>query len=243
MRAYIDESGDPGTRGSGSRWLALGCVMLADGAAPAVEAAVRRARDIIGGPSLPNLHFKKLHHDDKVGALNLVAAEPWTGVVVANDKGASPRNEAFTDPRLLYNHTAQFLIERISDYARLLREPAAIYFEDTHAFLVDDFRDYVNSLIRQNSRRIDSRFIRPYLIRTLTKGESPALDLADGVAYSAFRALERHRKWGHYETAYLNILLPKLLRGRSNGQLVGQGLVLLPTASVNSIREEYGWIP
>ena len=243
MRAYIDESGDPGTRRSSSRWLALGCVMLADGEVPAVEAAVLRAREIIGGPTLSNLHFRELHHDDKVGALNLLAAEPWAAAVVANDKGAHIRSEALTDPRLLYNHTAQFLIERISDYARALQEPAAIYFENTHAFRVNEFRDYVNSLIRQNNQRIDARFIRPYLIRTLAKGEAPALDVADAVAYSAFRALERHRKWGHYETAYLNILLPKFLRGRSDGQPVGQGLVLLPTDQVNGVREEYGWIP
>ena len=243
MRAYIDESGDPGTRGSGSRWLALGCVMLADGAAPAVEAAVRRARDIIGGRSLSNLHFNELHHDDKVGALNLVAAEPWTGVVVAFDKSKITPGSRLNEPRSLYNYAARFLMERVADYAEIIQEPARVYFERSRVFNLDEFTGYINRVKSQDEAKANFRLISPELMRVIQKGDAPELEIADGVAYAAFRALEPHRKWGHLEPAYLNILLPKLLRNASTGQLVGQGLILMPADHTDSFRNEYSWIP
>ena len=243
MRAYIDESGDPGTRGSGSRWLALGCAMLADGAAPAVEAAVRRAREIIGGRSLSNLHFNELQHDDKVGALNLIAAEPWTGVVVAFDKSKITPGSRLNAPRSLYNYAARFLVERVADYAERVREPAHIHFERSRVFDLDEFTGYIDRLRGRDDASSNLRLISPEVMRVIRKGEAPELEIADGVAHAAFRALEPHRKWGHIEPAYLNILLPKLLRSVSNGQLVGWGLVILPPDNVNGLREEYAWIP
>ena len=246
MRAYIDESGDPGTRGSGSRWLALGCVMLADGAAPAVEAAVRRARGMVaeGGrkPERP-LHFRELNHDDKVGVFNLLAAEPWVGVIAASDKSKIHPDSGLVNPRLLYNYTARLLIERVAGYARRIQEPATIYFEGSKVFDMADFAEYMNLLADQRRPKIARPFIEPSLIQTLRKGEAPGLELADGIAYAAFRALHPHRKWGHLEPAYLNILLPKLLRSASSGRLLGQGLILMPTGNVSSLKNEYTWIP
>ena len=241
MRAYIDESGDPGA--SGSRWLALGCVMLADGEAPAVEAAVLRAREIIGGPSLPNLHFRDLNHDDKVGALNMLAAEPWTGVVVAFDKSKIIPGSRLSEPRSLYNYAARFLIERVADYAESVQEPAHIRFERNRVFDLAKFAGYIARLRDRDDANSNWKFINPELMQDIRKGEAPELEIADGIAHAAFRALEPHRKWRHIEPAYLNILLPKLLRSASNGQLVGQGLVILPPDNVNSVREEYAWIP
>lgn len=243
MRAYIDESGDPGTRGSGSRWLALGCAMLADGEAPAVEAAVRRAREIIGGRSLNNLHFKELQHDDKVGTLNLIADETWTGVVVAFDKSKITPGSRLNAPRSLYNYAARFLVERVADYAERVQEPARVHFERSRVFDLDEFTGYIDRVKREDGANVNLRLISPELMQVIRKGEAPELEIADGVAHAAFRALEPHRKWGHIEPAYLNILLPKLLRSGSNGQLVGWGLVILPPGNVNGLREEYAWIP
>lgn len=243
MRVYIDESGDPGTRGSGSRALVLGCVMIADKDVPAVESAVQKARHIVGGPRLKNLHFKNMRHDDKIGTLNLTAAEPWAGVIVANFKNENRRSVALTQPPILYNYTARYLLERVTDYAKVIGEPAEVYFERSRVFDLAEFQRYMNTLAARNNSRIDDRFIRPYLIRTLAKGDAPGLDIADAIAYSAHRALEPNPKWGHYETAYLHILMPKLLRGAANGRLVGEGLVFMPTDNLHNFRQEYEWIP
>ena len=243
MRAYIDESGDPGTRGSGSRWLALGCVMLAEGAAPAVEAAVQRAREIIGGPSLPNLHFKKLHHDDKVGALNLVAAEDWTGVVVAFDKSKITPGSRLNDPQTLYNYAALFLIERVAEYAEIIQEPARVYFERSRVFDLDEFTGYIDDLRGQDDTNPNLSFISSEQLQVLRKGAAPELEIADGVAHAAFRALEQHRKWGHLEPRYMRIVMPKLLRGKTHGRIGGNGLVLMPTENLEAFRDEYSWLP
>ena len=40
MIAYIDESGDEGTDGKGSRWLILGCAMVSDSALVATRVPV-----------------------------------------------------------------------------------------------------------------------------------------------------------------------------------------------------------
>ena len=243
MRAYIDESGDPGTRGSGSRSLALGCVMIADKDVSAVESAVQKARLLVGGPRLKNLHFKRMSHDDKIGVLNLLAVEPWAAAIVANFKSYNRRSAALAQPGLLYNYTARYLLERVSDYAKVAGETVEVYFEHSHALDANEFKNYMNTLVARSNSRIDGRFIRPYLMRTLAKGDAPGLDIADAIAYSAHRALERNPKWGHYETAYLNILMPKLLRGAANGRLVGEGLVLMPTDSLHNFRQEHPWIP
>lgn len=246
MRAYIDESGDPGTRGSGSRWLALGCVMLAEGAAPAVEAAVRRARGMVaesGRKEERNLHFKKLQHDDKVGALDLMAAEPWTGVVVAFDKSKITPGSRLNVPQTLYNYAARFLIERVADYAERVREPAHIHFERSRVFDLDEFTGYINRVKSQDEANANFRLINPELMRVIQKGDAPELEIADGVAHAAFRALEPHRKWGHLEPRYMRIVMPKLLRGKTHGRIGGNGLVLMPTENLEAFRDEYSWLP
>lgn len=246
MRAYIDESGDPGTRGSGSRWLALGCAMLAEGEVPAVESAVLRVRDMIAEGDRKaerNLHFKKLPHDDKVGALNLLAAEPWTGVVVAFDKSEILLGSRLNEPRSLYNYAARFLIERVADYAARVREPAHIHFERSRVFDLDEFTGYIDHLKGQDDADADLRLISTELIRVIQKGEAPELEIADGVAHAAFRALEPHRKWGHLEPGYMRIVMPKLLRGKTHGRIGGNGLVLMPTENLEAFRDEYSWLP
>ena len=246
MRAYIDESGDPGTRGSGSRWLALGCAMLADGEAPAVEAAVRRARGRVaegGRRAERNLHFKKLQHDDKVGALNLIAAEPWTGVVVAFDKSKITPGSRLNVPQTLYNYAARFLIERVAEYAEIIQEPARVHFERSRVFDLDEFTGHIDGLRGQDDTNPNLSFISSEQMQVLRKGAAPELEIADGVAHSAFRALEQHRKWGHLEPRYMRIVMPKLLRGKTHGRIGGNGLVLMPTENLEAFRDEYSWLP
>ena len=245
MRAYIDESGAPGTKRRGSRWLVFGCVMVADGDVQEMQSGVQDVRNRLNPQRASYIHFKNISHDDKVGALNLMATMPWTGIVVASDTTKTP----ISDPRLFYDVTAVYVVERALAYARELREDASIYFEDSGNFQVQELESLVQlasrfqTALTRGQPETSSHSTEPYDIRGIVKGDAHGLDIADGLAHASFRALEPNRKWGHFEPAYLNILSPRLWKGASETGLEGWGLNLIPTEMAGNFREEYPWIP
>ena len=245
MYAYIDESGDLGTNGKGSRWLVFGCVMAADGNIAEVQSAVQSVRNRANPQSGKYIHFRDLSHDDKVGALNLMADIPWTGVIVASDSTTTP----ISDPQLFYDVTSVQVIERVLNYAGELEETANIYFESSqslHLEVVDSLISgkYTAQWTRTGEQpETNSQNVADYQIREMRKGDAHGLDIADGLAHAAFRALEPNRKWGHFEPTYLNILTPKLWRSPSNAGLEGWGLTLTPGELSAGFRKEYPWLP
>ena len=239
MHAYIDESGDPGTYGKGSRWLVFGCVMVAESDVARVDSGVQAVRNRANPQSGKHLHFRDLSHDDKVGALNLIAEMPWTGIVVASD---TTRTQV-TDPQLFYDFTAVHVVQRVLDYAGELGESANIYFESSGYLHLEEFESLVQITLTRGQAETGAQAIMPYDIQGITKGGAHGLDIADGLAYAVFRALEPNRKWGHFEPAYLNILTPRLWKSPSSNALEGWGLTLAPTELAGHFREEYPWLP
>ena len=239
MRAYIDESGDPGTKRRGSRWLVFGCVMVAESDVQEMQSGVQDVRNRLNPQRANYIHFKNISHDDKVGALNLMANMPWTGIVVASDTTKTP----ISDPRLFYDFTATHVIERVLAYAGELNETANIHFENSRVLKLERLRSMVQLMLTFRNLVGRTEITMPYFIRELKKGEAHGLDIADGLANAAFRALEPDRRWGHIETTYLHTLMPRLWKGPSETGLEGWGLNLIPTEMAGNFREEYPWIP
>ena len=245
MYAYIDESGDPGTNRKGSRWLVFGCVMVADGDIEEVQSVVQSIRNRANPQSGKHLHFRDVSHDDKVGTLNLMAEMPWTGVILASDTTKT----RIADPQLFYDATAADVIERVLAYAQELQETANIYFESSQSLHLEVVYSLISESYSAQWTRTgehpetNSQSVAAYQIREMRKGDAHGLDIADGLAHAAFRALEPNRKWGHFEPVYLNILAPRLWKGPSNAALEGWGLTLAPAELARHFREEYPWLP
>ena len=245
MLAFIDESGDQGTLGKGSRWLVFGAVMVSDADASDVRAVVNSVVPrLAGGGQRKAIHFTDMSHDDRRGCLTVLASAPWLGSVIASDTTSVRDGSLLYIPRLQYNYTAKYAIERISARGAETGEPATIFFEDRANFDLDEFREYIARCLAQRDARLDPKIIDPSRIHQMPKGADAILCMSDALAFSAFRALEPHRVWGHQETSYLETVKSKLWRGPAARENVHKwGFLLRPTDLLESVfRREYPWI-
>ena len=220
MIAYIDEAGDIGTGGRGTRWFVFGCVMVADANIEEMRTRAHAAEQIVGR----DLHFRDLSHDDRIGVIEFLRDAPFMGVIVATDTTKAKK--------------------RISMYAQELGEPATIYFEHRRGFDYSGLDRYMTRLINDPDEHwFDSNYLSPGRISRMRKNDDPILGVADGLAYAGFRALEPHRKWKSYETSYLGRFTPSLWRGPASDQNIRTwGVVLMPTMLRTEFGQEYPWL-
>jgi hypothetical protein len=243
--AYIDESGDEGTLGNGSRWLVFGCVMVPDTGATTTRAVAQSACIAIGTPSSPKwVHFDDLDHDGRHVCLEIFDEAPWDAVIVASDTTSVRAGSILYKPVIQYRYPAMYTVERISARAVELGEQATIYFEHRNAFDLIAFRDYVRRVLSNGSSRLDARVIDPARIHLMPKGNDPILCIADAVAFAGSRVLNGHRKWRRYEPSYFGVVEPRLWRGPTGRENVhAWGLVLMPTDQWGGrFAKEYPWI-
>ena len=244
MKAYIDESGDEGTINKGSRWLLFGCAMIADSDLEATRGTVQLACTIAPNKRNPKtLHFKDINHDDKRGLISVISKGPWSGVVVASDTTMVHANSWLAKPIIQYNYAARYVIERVSMKASILKEPATIYFEARRNFNLKAFREYIDLLLYRGDHRLNPDWISPERIHIMEKGVDECLCIADGLANAAYKALEPHRTWGTFETAYIEGFKPALWMGPPGEEnLLEWGFVLMPTPAFEGFVMEYPWI-
>ena len=243
MIAYIDESGDEGTDGKGSRWLVLGCAMVSDAALDTARTTVRLACTLAKRSNAKTLHFKDLSHDDRRGIISVIASGPWQGVIVASDTTKIQEGSYLHKPSYQFNYAARYVVERISAMASELQEPATIYFEIRRNFNLSSFRSYIQLLLSQGEPRLNSQWISPQRIHTMEKGVDECLCIADGLANAGYKALEPHRTWGSCEIAYLEEFAPSLWKGPIDHENVYEwGFVLMPTTLFGMFTREYPWI-
>ena len=244
MKAYIDESGDEGTIDKGSRWLLFGCAMVADADVDATRGVVQLASTVAKNKRDPKaLHFKDMPHDDKRGIISIITDGPWVGTIVASDTTKAYPGSWLAKPTYQYNYAARFVIERISKRATALKEPATIYFENRRNFDLEAFRNYIDLLLERKDPRLNAEWISPERIHVMNKGIDECLCIADGLANAAYKALEPHRTWGSFETAYLEGFKLSLWRGPpGETNLYEWGFVLMPTSTFEVFVKEYPWI-
>ena len=243
MIAYVDESGDTGTRGRGSRWFVLGCAVALDADAAAAREALVEGAAIAGQPEPSRLHFTSLSHDNKMGVIQLLADAPWTGIVVASDTTKIHPRSPLANPAHHYNYVARYVVERISRLAEEADEPASALFEHRKGVNFPQFRDYIGFLSERGERRVNPSYLPVERMRQLSKGDDSLLCIADGLAYACFRALEPDRKWKRTERSYLDALRPRLWRGPiSDPDVHKWGMTLMPTPMRDSFVEEHPWI-
>jgi hypothetical protein len=235
MEAYIDESGDEGTGGRGSRWLVFGCAMASASELPLLASTVDAASAILGhrsGRGRRRIHFRRLAHHDKRGVLKFLAIADWLAIIVASDTTSITPGSYLVRPEYQYNYALRYVIERVSQRAEEIREAASIYIDSRRNFDLQRFRTYMILLKNRGAPRIRWQYVDPGRIYTATHAQRPNLALADGLAHAGFKALEPDEWWGHNELAYLDEVKGRLWRGPAAANRIHDyGFVLMPTPS------------
>ena len=127
--------------------------------------------------------------------------------------------------------------------ASILKEPATIYFEHRRNFDLEAFREYVDLLLHRGEPRLNPEWISPERIHVMAKGVDECLCIADGLAHAAYKALEPHRTWHIFETAYIEGFKPALWKGPPGEEnLFEWGFVLMPTSAFDNFVKEYPWL-
>ena len=204
MHIYVDESGDQGTQGRGSRWLVLaGIVDMSCG--DVLLARVQLAKHLLHKQTRRLPHFQKIKkHRDKRGVLEIFSQTKWDALVVASETIEIPSESWLDKPSYQYNYAMRYLLERASRYADLVKEPLHFIIEESGDFDLEAFREYVRHLRSDPTTRNHMfwEVVSEEHIVTATRDQRPLLCVADGTAHAFYKALEPEPIWGHHEIAY-----------------------------------------
>lgn len=248
MEVYIDESGDEGTKGAGTRWLVFGCVMVQYSELVEVVRGVMTCAQIASkAQSAPRpLHFKRLTHADKRGASEIFARSTWDATVIVSDTTKILPESALSRPKIQYNYALRYAMERVSWKAKEVGKIPMVYIENRRNFDLEDFKGYMRLLRSRKDERFEWDYLDVDRIYVSNRDQKPGLCVADGLAHAAFKAIEPDTWWGHHEMTYFNILQGKLWRGSMAAGHEGIfecGMVFMPTTAWGQFVQEYPWLP
>lgn len=231
LTVRVDESGDAGTGGRGTRWLVLGAA-AETGAPGELLSSVEAIRQRLGMSGAAALHFSRIRRaKDQYGAYLTLAHAPFDAIVVAADSHAIFPDSGLIEPTVHYRYTLRFVLERASQIALEKGQMLELVVEESGHFELSSFQEYVRRIRASASHRdqIAWDVVDIDLIRTARKDEDLLLGVADGVAHAYFRALEPMLAWATAMPIYGDMLQPRLWRGPTADRILGNGLTLLPT--------------
>ena len=233
--AFMDESGDRGTRAASQGHFLFGGYVIDRDEEPQISAALAGVRREFGFPPGKHLHFSDLSHHRRLRLSQVIAGLPITALVVALCKRAGgPKAPIHAD--LLYNWMARLVMERLSWYLRdEARSVGSLTFAHTKGYKTGKMHDYTQAL-KDQSTQIDWSFIHTPIRFSNTQTDE-RLQVADVVASAAGYAFEPQH--GLTEDRYMRILAPRLWR--RFGQLGSYGLKLLPAATGHPCPVSHAW--
>ena len=241
---HVDESGDPGIRGNGTRWLVFAGVAELPGP-PALRRYMHDLRTLLGRQETEPLHFRKLSSNQKVAAYIRLAAAPLAAIVVASDTAAAPPGGEPSNAGNQYRYALSFLLERASLLAASRGRPLDFVVERSHHMTIDSFEQYVARLssgfprsFRGGGRLMQWSTVEQGRIRAANKEDEPELWAADGVAHAFHLALEHGQLRDGIEPIYADILQPRLWRGPSSDQIERFGFTFMPTSLAGKFFDE-----
>lgn len=245
MKAYVDESGDEGTGGNGSRWLVFACIIDTSpqgDLSTFVDLAASKIQRNQAVKRLP--HFQDLQHRDKKGILDLYAQASWDGIAVASDTQQVLPGSGLSKPTVHYNYVLRHVLERASQRARQAGEELTFVLEARRNFDLEAFRRYI-ALVRakRQGRHMCWEMVAEERILVALPAQEPNLCVADAVAHAVFKALEPDHEWGDYEMAYAEKVRTHLWRGPgTQPQLLGHGLTFMPISMTAAFLAQYPWV-
>lgn len=242
---YIDEAGDEGIGrlaagpvGGQSRWLALGCCIVArenDLKLPLWRDEIlsrfpkRQTRD---------LHFRNLKHDQKVVVCQEIAKKPIGVAITLSNKATIPGSKwesTFKQKGYLYNFLIRWLLERVTMVCRKRsgEEECSlkVVFSRRGGTNYQTMMEYFKLMrdgneVMRPARRIDWSMIDIDQIAVENHSKWAGLQFADCVTSAYYSAVEPNA-YGNYEHSYAELLGGRLLR--SNGTPLNCGLTVVPS--------------
>ncbi len=225
--AYIDESGDEGTGGKGTKWFVITALIASQDEATALGSTYHRLKQRIDLSADKVLHWAELSHPRKKAVIEELANSNFTICTVLMD--TQHPDIVNTNPKLkgkrLYFYAFRRLVERISWYCDDKSDKVRLYPENKAGIKYEELRGYLDYIQSQPECQIRKDCILG--VQPKAKSQSNLLQLADSVCGAIYEAVEF--KYGVIEDSYLLALKDKLYR-RGN-KIFGYGIKFMPHKS------------
>jgi hypothetical protein len=246
LRAFIDESGDLGTGGGGTRWFTYAAVCIRDSDGHRMRADF--ADLLVKTKGRRMVHFADWLHEERVMALNHWRGKPWVGIAASSDTTKIPSGRtALNDPLHHGRYVLRYVLERVSQYAASCGESCRVTIE-TGPIKPDGLEEYLAALRFKDSQP----GAPPSLMRWeflsgidfARKEEEHLLGMSDALSHSLQRVLEPHKRSGTTETAYMYKVATNLWRGtyEYDQRVIPNGWVFMPTPLTAEFLQEYWMI-
>lgn len=230
LEAVIDESGDAGTGGKGTRWLVIALVL--DEGGPGELAALLQRIKAEHAKAKQALHFTEMRNvRRKLDAYRQLAEAPMSVIIVAIDTWAIPPGHVLARPRQLYLYGVTLALERASEAAAASSKQLSLAIERSSSLGADETLARINDPSPERRRawpRMQWDAIRSAEIKSVGKGDDMRLSAADAAAHAYFRALEPAYRADLTAAMYADLLHPRLWRGLDGGQIGRNGFVFAP---------------
>ena len=239
LRAFIDESGDAGTGGKGSRWLVIACVL--DLGAPGELAAHLDAIREVAQRQRAFLHFADMKSlSRKLVAYQMLAAAPLSTIIVAIDTAAICPGQRLARPGRLYRYGVLLALERASRIAAALGRPFEVTIEGSDYLDVERFRRQLERLRTVPEAMPEMRWdmLDPAAVGVAGKHGEFLLGAADGAAHAFYRAIEPAFAGDPTAAMYADILLPTLWRGPDDSRIFRNGFAFAPPSRAHAYLNE-----
>lgn len=239
LHALIDESGDAGTAGKGSRWLVIALTL--DLGRPGELAAHLDAIREVAQRQRAFLHFADMKSlSRKLLAYQMLAAAPLSTIIVAIDTAAISPGQRLARPGRLYRYGLLLALERASQIAAALGRPLEVTIEGSDYLDLDRFRRQLEGLRRVPDAMPAMRWdlLAPSRIAVSGKRGEFLLGAADGAAHAFYRAIEPAFAGDPTAMMYADILLPTLWRGPDDSRIFRNGFTFAPPSRAHAYLNE-----
>ena len=239
LRGLVDESGDAGVGGKGSRWLVIALVL--DLGEPGELAARLAAIREVAQRQRAVLHFADMKSvERKLLAYQMLAAAPISTIVVAIDTTVISPVQPLDHPGRLYRYGLRLALERASLVAAALGRPLQITVEDSSYLDIAPFRAQIEGLRATPDSPSTMRWdaLDPADIAVAGKEGEFLLGAADGAAHAFYRAIEPAFVGDPTAAMYADILFPTLWRGPDSSRIFRNGFAFVPPSMAHAYLNE-----
>ncbi|WP_018688110.1 DUF3800 domain-containing protein [Ahrensia kielensis] len=232
---YIDESGEAGinkvrtdTSGGATPYMTLGACLVPSSYENKIADRLARIQEDL---NRSHLHCSELSHPQKVYYARTIAKEKFLCFGMISEKRTlGAYSQAIEgDSTKYYNKCAQYLLERVGLFLKMKdieADDVSIFFEEANfnysALMTLINRCQENPINEQTKllRRIDH-----LKIRTSPKGDKPSMQIADLVAHSLFKSVDKSKANFHIpETRYLNELRTRFFNCPETAKIINFGI-------------------
>ena len=239
MYAYIDESGDEGVGGKGTKWFVITALIVSQEEATALGHTYHRIKQRINLGTDKVLHWSELSHPRKKAVVEELANHDFSICSVLVDTQHQDIVNTSLKGKRLYFYTFRRLVERITWYCDDKGYQVRIYAENKGGISYDELNVYLNYVQSQPDCEIRKGCILG--VKPKAKTQSNLVQLADSVCGAVQNAVEY--KYGVIEDTHLLMLKDKLYR--RDGKVFGYGIKFMPHKSKlipQSLIETYKWL-